>query len=189
VIHLAHDPVARCPESRTLDGVLWYFAYGSNLDPAVFEGRRRMHPTDACAARLDGWRLVFDLPVGPGERAVANVRADPLADVHGAAYRITRNEARHLDRTEGVHLKGGYRRRTVEVVVDTGERLAAFTYQSRSSVQPKVISRHPSGMCRSSNSGDTRIMAMTPIQMHATVMIRNCSTSVKTTLNMPPFTT
>ena len=102
-----------------LDGVLWYFAYGSNLDPAVFEGRRRMHPTDACPARLDGWRLVFDLPVGSGERAVANVRPDPLADVHGVAYRITRNEARHLDRTEGVH-RGYYKRIAIELIAARG---------------------------------------------------------------------
>jgi hypothetical protein len=82
------------PGEGILDRVLWYFADGSNLDPTVFEGRRRMRPTDARPARLDGWRLVFDLPVGPGERAVANVRPDPLAGVHGVAYRITRREAR-----------------------------------------------------------------------------------------------
>jgi cation transport regulator ChaC len=109
--------------------VLWYFAYGSNLDPGVFEGRRRMHPTDACPARLDGWRLVFDLPVGPGERAVANVRPDVLADVHGVAYRITRNEARHLDRTEGVH-RGYYKRIAIELIAAEGDSLDAFTYAS-----------------------------------------------------------
>ena len=33
---------------------LWYFAYGSNLDPATFLGRRRMQPSDARRAVLDG---------------------------------------------------------------------------------------------------------------------------------------
>ncbi len=87
-----------------------------------------MQPRDACAARLDGWRLVFDLPVGPGERAVANVRPDPLADVHGVAYQISNRDARHLDRTEGVH-RGYYKRIAVELV--TGDAtLDAFTYAS-----------------------------------------------------------
>jgi cation transport regulator ChaC len=112
-----------------LDRVLWYFAYGSNLDPTVFEARRKIRPAEACVARLDGWRLVFDLPVGPGERAVANVRPDALADVHGVAYAISNRDARHLDRTEGVH-RGYYKRIAIELVTREEDRLAAFTYVS-----------------------------------------------------------
>jgi cation transport regulator ChaC len=107
----------------------WYFAYGSNLDPGTFEGRRRMRPLEARPARLDGFRLVFDLPVGQGERAVANVRPDPLARVHGVAYRITNPDARHLDRTEGVH-RGYYKRVAVDLVDADQDRLEAFTYAS-----------------------------------------------------------
>jgi cation transport regulator ChaC len=108
----------------------WYFAYGSNLDPTVFEGRRRMRPLATRPARLAGWRLVFDLPVGPGERAVANVKPDPRAAVHGVVYRLTPSDAEHLDRTEGVH-RGYYARVTVEVATGGGGRLEAFTYVSR----------------------------------------------------------
>ena len=108
---------------------LWYFAYGSNLDPATFEGRRRMRPLECLRASLAGFRLVFDLPVGPGERAVANLAADPEARTHGVAYRLAARDARQLDRTEGVH-RGYYKRLPVQVAKDDGALFDAFTYVS-----------------------------------------------------------
>jgi sulfite reductase (NADPH) flavoprotein alpha-component len=107
---------------------LWYFAYGSNLDPGTFLGRRRMRPSDTRRALLSGYRLVFDLPVGRGERAVANLAPDPGARVHGVAYAISRLGAIWLDRTEGVPLS--YRRVPVPLLDDEGERLPGFTYVS-----------------------------------------------------------
>jgi cation transport regulator ChaC len=107
---------------------LWYFAYGSNLDPDTFEGRRRMRPRDSRRARLDGYRLVFDLRVGPGERGVANVAPDQAGRVHGVAYAISRAGALWLDRTEGV--PRAYRRMEVALRDDRGERLDGFTYLS-----------------------------------------------------------
>jgi cation transport regulator ChaC len=110
-------------------GGCWYFAYGSNLDPATFEGRRRMRPLGCCRASLAGHRLAFDLPVGPGQRAVANLAADPASRIHGVAWRITERDGRRLDRSEGVHL-GYYQRLAVRVARDDGSLLDAFTYVS-----------------------------------------------------------
>ena len=70
-------------EMNAPDPTLWYFAYGSNLDPGTFLGRRRMRPLDTRVGRLDGFELRFDLPVGPGERGVANV-APGRASTSGA---------------------------------------------------------------------------------------------------------
>ena len=106
-----------------------YFAYGSNLEPGTFLGRRRMHPLRQAAARLDDYALVFDLPVGKGERGVANVRRAPGDHVWGVAYEITLAEAQHLDRTEGVH-RGGYRRLGVRLVLESDEELDAYTLES-----------------------------------------------------------
>jgi gamma-glutamylcyclotransferase (GGCT)/AIG2-like uncharacterized protein YtfP len=108
---------------------LWYFAYGSNLDAGTFLGRRRMRPTAARAARLDGYRLVFDLPIGKGERGVANLEPSPADSVYGVVYALSSEGASHLDRTEGVHL-GAYRRLDVAVEILDGEQLRAFTYLS-----------------------------------------------------------
>ncbi|MBM4269165.1 MAG: gamma-glutamylcyclotransferase [Deltaproteobacteria bacterium] len=110
------------------DELLWYFAYGSNLDPGTFLGRRRMRPSESCTAILRGYRLVFDLPIGDGERGCANVVAAPDALIHGVAYRLTAAEARRLDATEGV--PRAYQRLDVELERSGGETLAAFTYLS-----------------------------------------------------------
>jgi gamma-glutamylcyclotransferase len=44
-------------------------------------------------------------------------------------YLITVEQSEHLDRTEGVP-SGAYRRIPVNAIVDGGEQIAAFTYQS-----------------------------------------------------------
>jgi cation transport regulator ChaC len=108
--------------------LVWYFAYGSNLDPHTFLGRRRMRPAEARPGCLHGYRLVFDLAVGRGERAVANLAPDTGARVHGVAYAITRIQALWLDRTEGV--PRSYRRVGVSLRADDGAQLDGFTYVS-----------------------------------------------------------
>jgi cation transport regulator ChaC len=108
--------------------LLWYFAYGSNLDPGTFVGRRRMRPCESHVALLREHRLVFDLPIGDGERGVGNLLPSSGEVVYGVAYRITSDEAERLDRTEGV--PHAYRR--LDVVVETLDEspLTAFTYLS-----------------------------------------------------------
>jgi len=112
-----------------VDETLWYFAYGSNLDPGTFLGRRRMAPLETRVGRLENFELRFDLPVGPGERGVANVLSLEGAEVWGVAYRLTRVEAERLDLTEGVP-QGNYARLAVSVRDTAGGTLAAFTYSS-----------------------------------------------------------
>jgi len=108
---------------------LWYFAYGSNMSRAIFIERRAIEPTAIAWGWLDGYRLCFDLPVGPGERGVANLAADPNARTCGVLYHISAEHAAHLDRTEGVD-RGYYTRLDVTVAAAQGESIAAFTYQS-----------------------------------------------------------
>ena len=122
-----------------------YLAYGSNLDPGTFLGRRRMHPLQSRVARLDGYSLVFDLPVGSGERAVANVRAAPGDHLFGVVYELALPEAEHLDRTEGVH-RGGYRRLSVRVEVEGEGAQQAYTLESRRGKPGRKPSRRYMGL-------------------------------------------
>jgi cation transport regulator ChaC len=111
---------------------VWYFAYGSNMCRSVFRERRGISPRAALPARLEHHRLRFNLPVGPGERGVANVEPDPGVHTYGVLYLITTDQAEHLDRTEGVP-NGFYQRIDVEVLArrEAGvEALSAFTYRS-----------------------------------------------------------
>ncbi len=112
-----------------MDRTLWYFAYGSNLDPRTFLGRRRMRPLATKIGVLHDFELRFDLPVGEGERGVANVAPQAGDHVWGALYHLTHTDADRLDRTEGVHA-GFYRRLAVEVHTPEGSALPAFTYRS-----------------------------------------------------------
>jgi len=89
-----------------------------------------MRPASRTWGWLDGYRLSFELPVGPGERGVANVVAEDGARVCGVLYRISVEDAARLDRTEGVH-GGLYQRIPVVVSTAAAGRIDAFTYQSQ----------------------------------------------------------
>jgi hypothetical protein len=127
------------------ESTIWYFAYGSNLDAGTFLGRRRMRPLDTRVAVLEHFELRFDLPVGPGERGVANVAPREDDEVWGALYLLTHREAEHLDHTEGVQF-GGYRRLDVEVREISGVRVGAFTYHSKRSIAGRKPSRRYLGL-------------------------------------------
>jgi cation transport regulator ChaC len=124
---------------------LWYFAYGSNLDPGTFLGRREMRPLESRVGVLSGFQLRFDLPVGPGERGVANVAPLPGDVVWGVAYLLTHPEAERLDRTEGVH-RGAYLRLSVEVRDTASSLLPAFTYHSSRGIAGRKPSRRYLGL-------------------------------------------
>ncbi len=111
------------------DDAIWYFGYGSNMSRAIFIERRKMLPLATRAARLDEYRLCFNIPIGPGERGVANVEPAPGARTYGVLYLLAPADFDRLDRTEGVQL-GLYRRVAVEVTLDDAQRVAAVTYQS-----------------------------------------------------------
>ena len=108
---------------------VWYFGYGSNMSRAIFCERRGMRPLAIRWGWLEGYRLSFDLPIGPGERAVANVQPQAGARTCGVLYLLDPGELDRLDRSEGVP-RGFYRRIPIDVAVGGEERVAAFTYQS-----------------------------------------------------------
>lgn len=92
------------------DGYVWYFAYGSNMQSATFRGRRGIPYRRALAARVPGWRLVFDKPGLLQEgHGYANIVPDAAASVLGVLYEITAADLAHVELTEGVMI-GNYRR-------------------------------------------------------------------------------
>lgn len=103
---------------------VWYFAYGSNMQPATFAGRRGITPSRALAVRAPGWELVLDKPpLVPIGESFANIVAVPTAEVFGVAYEITADDLAHVDLTEGV-LIGNYARIeiAIEPIVDPPRR-------------------------------------------------------------------
>jgi hypothetical protein len=114
----------------TMDRV-WYFAYGSNMQPATFAGRRGITPARALAARAPGWRLTLDkTPMVPVGQSFANLLAAPDADAYGVCYQITADDLAHVDLTEGVLIQN-YARIEIGVVPLAGDGPArAFTLVS-----------------------------------------------------------
>jgi gamma-glutamylcyclotransferase len=109
-----------------------YFAYGSNMEPATFRGRRGIEPLGARGARAAGWRLVLDKPpLVPIGEAFANIVPDAAGEVFGVLWEVTEADLAHVDLTEGV-LIGNYHRVEIEVeVLDAPhERTRAFTLVS-----------------------------------------------------------
>lgn len=126
--HCHSDPSSVMTTQNDTNGV-WYFAYGSNMHPTIFRGRRGMRPAAARAARLDAYRLCFNLPIGSGERGVGNIEAANGACTWGVVYLLTPAELARLDATEGVG-SGAYERKVVDVETPDGERIAAHAYVS-----------------------------------------------------------
>jgi gamma-glutamylcyclotransferase len=108
--------------------MVWYFAYGSNMNPARLVDRK-VPFASRVGGRLDGWRLAFNkaarTPVGSG---AGNIVIDGSACVHGTLNEVQEAGLLALDHYEGV-TGGHYERRTLAVVrVDTGETVPAIAY-------------------------------------------------------------
>jgi len=107
---------------------VWYFAYGSNMHPAIFEERRCIKPLERRVGRIEGYRLRFNLEGRPkGKAAPANICADGGCEVWGILYRITRRDLLRLNSTEGVPGRG-YKPVVLDAVDNDANRLAAVAY-------------------------------------------------------------
>lgn len=95
--------------------MVWYFAYGSNMQSATLRGRRSIEYRSAVPARLAGWRLVIDKPsLLRDGNTFANIVPDESASVCGVSFEISEEDMAHIDLTEGV-LLGNYQRVVVTV--------------------------------------------------------------------------
>lgn len=99
--------------------LVWYFAYGSNMNSATFRGRRGIEYRRAVPTRAPGWRLVLDKsPLLPMGETFANIVPDPAAETLGVAFEIEASELIQIDWSEAVPL-GNYRRVEIEVAALT----------------------------------------------------------------------
>ena len=102
----------------------WYFAYGSNLNPAQFRSRAGQ-VMEEIKGELKNYELVFNHKVRGGT-ASANIKQAPGKSVHGVLYRIPESAYRTLDRFEGVPIH--YRRIEVRVTAADGRDINAQVY-------------------------------------------------------------
>ncbi len=110
------------------DDEVWYFAFGANMNDAVFRERRLIRPLEWRVGRIKDYRLRFNLEGRPrGKAAPANIEPCPGEEVWGVVYRVTRRDLVRLDSTEGV--PGGFYRRLWLGAEDADKRpIEAFAY-------------------------------------------------------------
>lgn len=98
--------------------MLWYFAYGSNMNPARM--RERVGDWHArMPGRLPGFRLAFDKRAAHPEGAgFANIAPEAGGVVEGVLYRLDEAALEKLDGYEGY--PGHYGREEMEVRCDDG---------------------------------------------------------------------
>ena len=102
--------------------MVYYFAYGSNLDYV-----RMFHRCESaevvCRATLDGYRLVF--MENNSKRIVANIIKEKGHHVDGVVYEITEKDLKRLDAFEG-H-PNVYKRKQVTISIK-GEDKKVYVY-------------------------------------------------------------
>ncbi len=131
LLWLLFRPLIRLRRGRvppaSLDGPVWYFAYGSNMNERLFRERRHMTWSDARVGRLDGNRLVFTVAGGrsPGKSAPVDILEAPSEAVYGALYLLPLAKFARLDNSEGKQ----YEYLWTEVEDSDGNRVPAVTYK------------------------------------------------------------
>lgn len=131
--HLSDEAISQRFHPHGVQTV-FYFAFGSNLNLKVFEGRRGITPIQVFAAHLPDYDLVFDLHAMPYlEPVMGNIKPNAGGrGVHGAAFRLTKPQLDRVLETEG----GGMSYQLLEVDVhlyhgkckpDAGVKVRAFT--------------------------------------------------------------
>ncbi|WP_339527093.1 gamma-glutamylcyclotransferase family protein [Pseudomonas sp. EA_35y_Pfl2_R111] len=123
-VNSASSPVFALPGLRSLHAHSasdnWYFAYGSNMNPARMQARG-LTVLEVMQGRLPGYSLCFNKRAAdraPG-RAYANIRYQRDGLVEGVLYRLQcANEIRKLDHFEGTPIY--YSRERLAVIAPHG---------------------------------------------------------------------
>lgn len=111
---------------------VWYFAYGSNMNPARLVDDR-LRPRSVAVeqrllASLPGWRLAFNKPWAKFNGAgAANIMPHPGGMVYGTINLMLPAGLDVLDEYEGVATRQ-YRRQTITVLGTDGQPVPAITY-------------------------------------------------------------
>jgi hypothetical protein len=89
--------------------LVWYFSYGSNMNPAVFEKKRKIKCRDFRVCKVPGYVLTYTQAMVPYSEPAfctcvkrsAIQCEDDRPDIHGVAFLITRTQYEHMLLTEG----------------------------------------------------------------------------------------
>ena len=104
---------------------VWYFAYGSNVNPEQMKERIGEFK-EAVKATLIGFKLVFRGYSPRWNGAPADIEPSRESVVYGVLYRISEDQLKELDSYEG--FPNFYKHEMVEVLTEAGRKIQAVTY-------------------------------------------------------------
>ena len=110
--------------------MIYYFAYGSNLDSARIKSRCPDNQFKAVAV-LRGYRICFPRYSKVNAGGVASITENPDDEVHGAVYILSDDDLKSLDGYEGYRSGGdrnAYERVQVDVIIGGDQLLSCVTY-------------------------------------------------------------
>lgn len=105
--------------------MVFYFAYGSNMNYARMRGRKAKW-TKKLAATLHNFTLRFNTKASTGNWSAANIIKKRDAKVEGVLYKTDEKSLKKIDKYEGV--PHHYKRVSVTVQVADGKNITAITY-------------------------------------------------------------
>lgn len=122
---------------------VWVFAFGSNMDKNVLEGRRMIKPAESVPAIIPGMKLTFNQP-GLPYREPGFGTLEPIVDekteipAHGVAHRMTEEQWEYYKETEGAAGQSDVGYGTLEAIVEAydGRKIKAVTLIT----SPKTLS-------------------------------------------------
>lgn len=112
----------------------YYFAYGSNMNVERVK-ERKVNFIQRKSASVKDHKLVFDKKdsENPG-MAYANIQPEENSVVEGVLYLTDYESIKKLDVFEGVPVL--YRRKEIEVITNSGERVKAWVYIANGPLLP-----------------------------------------------------
>ena len=106
---------------------VYYFAYGSNMNPERMREERSINYSQRKHAILKGFRLAFNkVSTKNAKEGFANIVANKRETVEGVLYAITASDLLELDKIEGYPIH--YDRIRLNIETDDGEHIEAEVY-------------------------------------------------------------
>lgn len=113
-----------------MEALVWYFAYGSNMDSNRLECRVGRGGVEWAIGVVHGWDLVFNKVANDGS-GYANIRPGEQGILYGVLYLLSEQELQNLDCREGVPKHYKRVRLPVQTEEGTIEAIAYMAVESK----------------------------------------------------------
>ena len=116
------------------ENIIWYFAYGNNMNPLILE-KRGIKPIKSTVARVPNMRIAFEMisvyRPGTGDATIRSLtKQETVPEIWGVLHWLLIDDLdNYLDYWEAVHL-GHYRRKEIEAIVMNQTIVNAITYEA-----------------------------------------------------------